>query len=119
ANRFGAAHAEALHGRPGTAANPPNCARRNCASSAAGYGFGMSVVMAKPICQPLKLKRHGYPGVLITFCGVDGSGKSSLIAGLEKLCSESGLRSLTTYTPTRRIRADSVFRELVGDPCNT
>jgi dTMP kinase len=75
--------------------------------------------MANPVCRPLKLKPHGYPGALITFCGVDGSGKSSLIDRLEKACTEAGLSCLRTHTPTRRIRDDSVFRNLVDDPCNT
>jgi len=75
--------------------------------------------MTKRVCQPLKLKPHPYPGALITFCGVDGSGKSSLIGSLEKACRDAGLDCLRTYTPTRRIREDSVFRSLVCDPCNT
>ena len=75
--------------------------------------------MGNRVCQPLKLKPHAYPGVLITFCGVDGSGKSSLIGALEKLCREAGLGCLRTFTPTRRIREDSVFRALVNDPCST
>jgi dTMP kinase len=75
--------------------------------------------MAHPTCRPLKLKAHGYPGALITFCGVDGSGKSSLIGSLEKLCREAGLGCLRTFTPTPRIRHDSVFRRLVDDPWNT
>jgi dTMP kinase len=71
------------------------------------------------MCQPLRLKPHGLPGALITFCGVDGSGKSSLIGRLEKMCREEGLTCLRTFTPTRRMREDSVFRNLVDDPCNT
>src|SRR5437870_2477029 len=75
--------------------------------------------MANRLCQPLELKPHAYPGALITFCGVDGSGKSSLIGKLEDACRLAGLRYLRTYTPTRRIREDAVFRNLVSDPCNT
>ena len=75
--------------------------------------------MANRVCQPLKLKPHPYPGVLVTFCGVDGSGKSSLIGRLEKVCREAGVNCLRTFTPTRRIREDVVFRSLVADPCNT
>ncbi len=75
--------------------------------------------MAHSVCQPLKLKPHGYPGVLITFCGVDGSGKSSLIDRLEETCREAGMSCLRTYTPTGRIRQDPVFRSLVDDPCST
>jgi dTMP kinase len=75
--------------------------------------------MANLSCQPLRLKPHAYPGALITFCGVDGSGKSSLIGRLEKACEEAGLNCLRTFTPTRRIREDAVFRKLVADPWNT
>jgi dTMP kinase len=70
-------------------------------------------------CQPLKLKPHAYPGALITFCGVDGSGKSSLMGRLEKACREAGVNCLRTFTPTRRVREDAVFRKLVADPWNT
>jgi dTMP kinase len=75
--------------------------------------------MTNRLCRPLKLKPHRYPGVLLTFCGVDGSGKSSLIASLEKVCRQAGLHCLRTHTPTHRIRDDAVFRSLVDDPCNT
>ena len=75
--------------------------------------------MTNRVCQPLKLKPHAYPGTLITFCGVDGSGKSSVIGGLEQICQAAGLTCLRTFTPTRRIREDPVFRSLVDDPCNT
>jgi len=70
-------------------------------------------------CRPLRLKPHAYPGVLITFCGIDGSGKSSLIEKVEELCRATGQRYMTTFTPTPRIRRDPVFRALVNDPCNT
>jgi len=72
--------------------------------------------MSNRACQALKLKPHGYPGVLITFCGVDGAGKSSLIGRLERACRTAGLNCLRTYTPTRRIREDAVFRSLVEEP---
>jgi dTMP kinase len=75
--------------------------------------------MTKCACQPLRLKPHPYPGTLITFCGVDGAGKSSLIGRLELACREAGLSCSRTHTPTRRIREDAVFRKLVDDPCNT
>src|SRR5579862_2817996 len=75
--------------------------------------------MANRVCRSLKLKPHRYPGALVTFCGVDGAGKSSLVKALETACACAGLDYLTTYTPTRRIRQDAVFRELVADPCNT
>jgi dTMP kinase len=67
----------------------------------------------------LDLKPHRYPGALVTFCAVDGAGKSSLIGHIEDACNAAGLRCTRTFTPTRRIREDAVFRSLVADPCNT
>jgi dTMP kinase len=75
--------------------------------------------MANLFCQPLRLRPHSYPGALITFCGVDGSGKSSLIESLVRACAEAGLSHVKTATPTSRIRKDAVFRQMVDDPCNT
>ena len=75
--------------------------------------------MSNAACRCLSLAPHDYPGALVTFCGVDGAGKSSLIASLEEACIAAGLRCLRTHTPTRRIRDDAVFRRLVDDPCNT
>lgn len=75
--------------------------------------------MANLSCHPLKLKPHTYPGALVTFCGVDGSGKSSLIDSLQRACRDAGVNCLRTFTPTRRIREDAVFRKLVADPWNT
>jgi len=75
--------------------------------------------MANLSCQPLRLKPHSYPGALITFCGVDGSGKSSLIDSLVRACAEGGLSHVKTATPTSRIRKDAVFRHMVEDPSNT
>src|SRR5512132_2349376 len=75
--------------------------------------------MSERSCRPLELMPHGYPGSLITFCGVDGSGKSSLIDRLEQACRQAGRNCTRTQTPTPRIRNDSVFRSLVEDPCST
>lgn len=75
--------------------------------------------MSTHLFEPLTLKPHHYPGVLITLCGVDGAGKSSLMAMLERACVQAGLNSVTTFTPTRRIREDAVFRQLVDSHWNT
>ncbi|KXU84200.1 thymidylate kinase [Paraburkholderia monticola] len=69
--------------------------------------------------EALELKPHGYPGVLVTLCGVDGAGKSSLMERLESACTRAGLNCVTTFTPTRRIRGDAVFRELVDGHWHT
>jgi len=75
--------------------------------------------MIYPAFQRLELQPHGYPGTLITFCGVDGSGKTSLIEGIAAACRDAGYACLKTHTPTRRIRQDPLFRTMVGDPCAT
>jgi dTMP kinase len=74
--------------------------------------------MSNRVFERLKLKPHNYPGVLITLCGVDGAGKSSLMSRLESACADAGLNCVTTFTPTRRIREDAVFRHLVDSHWN-
>lgn len=63
--------------------------------------------------QPLALRDHLYPGVLVTFCGIDGSGKTSMIEATGAYLEARGLRCFKTYTPTPRIRKNALFRELV------
>jgi dTMP kinase len=69
--------------------------------------------MSNRVFEALELKSHHYPGVLVTLCGVDGAGKSSLMERLERECMRAGLHCVTTFTPTRRVRKDEVFRDLV------
>lgn len=69
--------------------------------------------MSNRVFEALELKPHGYPGVLVTLCGVDGAGKSSLMERLERACTRAGFNCMTTFTPTRRVRKDELFRELV------
>ncbi|EEA04251.1 thymidylate kinase [Burkholderia sp. H160] len=75
--------------------------------------------MSDSVFEALKLKPHDYPGVLVTLCGVDGAGKSSLMERLEGACTRAGLNCVTTFTPTRRIRKDEVFRQLVDSHWHT
>lgn len=75
--------------------------------------------MSNSVFEALKLKPHGYPGVLVTLCGVDGAGKSSLMERLESACTRAGLNCVTTFTPTRRIRNDAVFRDMVDSHWHT
>lgn len=75
--------------------------------------------MSTSVFEALKLKPHVYPGVLITLCGVDGAGKSSLMERLESACTRAGLNCVTTFTPTSRIRKDAVFREMVDSHWHT
>jgi dTMP kinase len=63
--------------------------------------------------QRLSLREHAYPGLLVTFCGIDGSGKTSMIEATSHYLELHGLRCYKTYTPTPRIRKNPLFRELV------
>jgi len=63
--------------------------------------------------QRLALREHPYPGILVTFCGIDGSGKTSMIEASGQYLALQGLRCYKTYTPTPRIRRNALFRELV------
>ncbi|NUY34522.1 AAA family ATPase [Paraburkholderia sp. JPY303] len=75
--------------------------------------------MSNAVFEALELKPHAYPGVLITLCGVDGAGKSSLMKKLESACTGAGLNCVTTFTPTSRIRKDAVFRDMVDSHWHT
>ncbi|MEX3814954.1 dTMP kinase [Paraburkholderia sp. BR13439] len=75
--------------------------------------------MSNAVFEALELKPHAYPGVLVTLCGVDGAGKSSLMKKLESACTRAGLNCVTTFTPTSRIRKDAVFRDMVDSHWHT
>ena len=61
----------------------------------------------------LSLLPHAYPGALVTFCGIDGSGKTSLIEAARAHLESLGRTCFSTFTPTARIRKNPLFRELV------
>jgi dTMP kinase len=61
----------------------------------------------------LALLPHPYPGALVTFCGIDGSGKTSLIEAARAHLESLGRTCVSTFTPTARIRKNPLFRELV------
>jgi dTMP kinase len=66
-------------------------------------------------CSPnaLSLRPHGLPGTLITLCGIDGAGKTSTINAVADYIGSQGLPVFCTYTPTERVRTNSLFRTLV------
>lgn len=61
----------------------------------------------------LSLRPHGLPGTLITLCGIDGAGKTSTIKAITDYIGSQGLPVFCTYTPTERVRTNSLFRALV------
>lgn len=58
----------------------------------------------------LKLKPHGTKGTLITFCGLDGCGKSTMIQRLKIELEARGYKVLLTKQPTEGMRQNRVFR---------
>ena len=62
---------------------------------------------------PLELRPHQWPGRLIVFCGIDGSGKSTQLSRAQHYLEQRGHRCFATYTPTDRVRGYKLFRELV------
>ena len=61
----------------------------------------------------LALQPHRYPGVLVTFCGIDGSGKTTMMQAAAGYLRDRGLPCHSTFTPTPLIRKNALFRELV------
>ena len=58
----------------------------------------------------LKLKPHETKGTLITFCGLDGCGKSTMIQRLKIELESRGYKVLLTKQPTEVMRQNQVFR---------
>lgn len=63
----------------------------------------------------LKLKNENYPGLLITFCGLDGSGKTTVIRRLQDYLASRGCCSLLTKQPTEHVRQSPIFRAFMDD----
>lgn len=75
------------------------------------HGAAQPTASGPPL--PLPMRPHGYPGVLITFCGIDGSGKTTMLEASARYLRAKGRHCFTTYTPTPRIRKNPLFRSLV------
>ncbi len=58
----------------------------------------------------LNMKPHGTKGMLITFCGLDGCGKSTMIRLLREDLIKEGYEVLLTKQPTDRMRQTDIFR---------
>lgn len=56
------------------------------------------------------------PGALITFCGLDGCGKSTILSRLEKELSAKGIAVLLTKQPTDFVRNANIFRTYMDSP---
>ena len=60
--------------------------------------------------RELEMREHGQKGTLITFCGLDGCGKSTLIARLYEYLREQGYDVILTKQPTPAMRQSRIFR---------
>lgn len=58
----------------------------------------------------LQMQQHVYDGLLITFCGLDGCGKTTLIKRLSAYFQELGLPVMLTKQPTNAVRQSKIFR---------
>ena len=58
----------------------------------------------------LQMRAHNKNGLLITFCGLDGCGKSTQIAMLKDRLDELGLTVSLTKQPTDFVRQSNIFR---------
>lgn len=58
----------------------------------------------------LQLKKKKLPGCLITFCGLDGSGKSTMIKYLYNELASKQTKVVLTKQPTKAVRDSEIFR---------
>lgn len=59
---------------------------------------------------------HGTPGLLITFCGLDGCGKTTMIRRLTAFLQHAGIEPLLTKQPTNAVRQSEIFRTYMDSP---
>lgn len=64
----------------------------------------------------LRMYKNKYPGTLITFCGLDGCGKTTLINLLAKKLKKSGKKIIITKQPTDYVRNSDIFRTYMDSP---
>lgn len=69
--------------------------------------------------KELRMKPHNTEGKLITFCGLDGCGKSSMIGMVTKAFSERGIPFVVTKQPTDMMRNTEIFRTFMDCPDNS
>lgn len=66
--------------------------------------------------RTLNFYEHNKPGKLITFCGLDGCGKSTMLRRLWQYLSEQGRELTVTKQPTDFVRKSAIFRTYMDSP---
>ena len=66
--------------------------------------------------KKLQMKEHTYPGKLISFCGLDGCGKTTMIGMLFSYLKEKGYSVILTKQPTPFMRQTEIFRNFMDCP---
>lgn len=66
--------------------------------------------------ERLKMKKNTYPGRLISFCGLDGCGKTTMITMLSEYLDEKGYSVELTKQPTPFMRQTEIFRTFMDCP---
>lgn len=61
----------------------------------------------------LKFSNKSFPGILITFCGLDGTGKTTLITKLSERLQGMNYKNFCTYQPSKEVRQSELFRRFV------
>ena len=64
------------------------------------------------------MKPHNGQGKLITFCGLDGCGKSTMIEMLQEKLNTMGVDTSVTKQPTNAVRKSKIFRNYMDSPNN-
>ena len=64
----------------------------------------------------LNMTQGKAPGLLITFCGLDGCGKTTMIHMLHRYLEHMGHRLMLTKQPTDFVRQSDIFRNFMDQP---
>lgn len=64
----------------------------------------------------INMTKHTHPGMLITFCGLDGCGKTTLINHLVGYLQSRGIEPFLTKQPTPFVRQSEIFRTYMDEP---
>ncbi len=66
--------------------------------------------------KQLHMKPHHAPGLLLTFCGLDGCGKTTMIRRLADDLQKDGYGICLTKQPTDAVRGSGIFRTYMDQP---